>query len=77
MSRGEENTILSAYIHEDKIYGVDEHGLKLTVTSLTSFTSRWNMSDHTKRCKQDHQRWISTVDKLQVVWQMDRLMANW
>ena len=26
--------------------------------------------------KQDHQRWISTVDKLQVLWQMDRLMAN-
>ena len=24
--------------------------------------------------KQDHQRWMSTVDKLQVVWQMDRLM---
>ena len=26
--------------------------------------------------QQDHQRWISTVDKLQVVWQMDRL-SNW
>ena len=26
--------------------------------------------------KQDHKRWISTVDKLQVVLQMDRLMAN-
>ena len=26
--------------------------------------------------KQDYQRWIRTVDKLQMVWQMNRLMAN-
>ena len=36
---------------------------------------QWRKIDQSLR-KQDHQRWISTVDKLQMVWQMNRLMAN-
>ena len=48
---------------------VKQKYVKSTLSSIVTFT-------HLINEKQDHQRWISTVDKLQVVWQMDRLMAN-
>ena len=60
-----------------------DFGVFSTLRQPRSPTSRLTWSQHHILLKfkelikkQDHQRWISTVDKLQVVWQMDRLMAN-